>query len=35
MTTTPYAAIKPYANEPFTDFGKQENIDAMHAAIAK
>ncbi|NBD23357.1 L-glutamate gamma-semialdehyde dehydrogenase [Paenibacillus glycinis] len=35
MTTTPNTAVKPYANEPFTDFGKQENIDAMQAAIAK
>ncbi|MBO7742575.1 L-glutamate gamma-semialdehyde dehydrogenase [Paenibacillus sp. MWE-103] len=35
MTTTPINEIKPYANEPFTDFGKPENVEAMKEAIAK
>ncbi|SFI34294.1 delta-1-pyrroline-5-carboxylate dehydrogenase [Paenibacillus sp. UNC496MF] len=35
MTTTPINEIEPYANEPFTDFGKPENVEAMKEAIAK
>ncbi|MFC4810315.1 L-glutamate gamma-semialdehyde dehydrogenase [Paenibacillus sp. GCM10023250] len=35
MTTMPINEIKPYANEPFTDFGKPENVEAMKEAIAK
>lgn len=35
MTTTPYQEVKPYANEPFTNFALAENIEAMEAAIAQ
>ncbi|SEM89179.1 L-glutamate gamma-semialdehyde dehydrogenase [Paenibacillus sp. OV219] len=35
MTTTPYTQVKPYANEPFTNFTLDENKQAIQAAIAK
>ncbi|REE81194.1 delta-1-pyrroline-5-carboxylate dehydrogenase [Paenibacillus taihuensis] len=34
MTTT-YTEVKPYANEPFTNFALEENKQALQAAIAK
>lgn len=33
--TIPLQAAKPFANEPFVDFGIEENRKAMEAAIAK
>lgn len=30
-----YTTVKPYANEPFTNFGLEDNVKAMQAAIAK
>ncbi|QHW34624.1 L-glutamate gamma-semialdehyde dehydrogenase [Paenibacillus rhizovicinus] len=35
MSTTPFNELKPYANEPFTDFGMQANQEAMETAIAQ
>ncbi|WP_219837397.1 L-glutamate gamma-semialdehyde dehydrogenase [Paenibacillus sp. R14(2021)] len=33
--TTSFTEVKPYANEPFTNFGLKANIEAMEAAIVK
>lgn len=30
-----FTKVSPYANEPFTNFGLEENVKAMQAAIAK
>lgn len=30
-----FTKVSPYANEPFTNFGLEENVKAMHVAIAK
>lgn len=35
MTATPFNEPQPYANEPFTDFSRQDEREAMEAAIAQ